>query len=160
MKISVGDKLPDTLIHVKINGSITDTSLADWSAGKKVVLLTVPGAFTPTCSEKHLPGYITLADDLKAKGIDAIGCLSVNDAHVMAAWGAKVGATDKVDMLADAHGLAAHAMGLDVVTTPVLGKNRAGRMALVAENSVVTQLYIEEPGAFSVSAAEYVMDRL
>lgn len=160
MTISVGDHLPDALIHLKVNISMTETSLAAWSADRKIVLLTVPGAFTPTCSEKHLPGYIALADQLKAKGVDAIGCLSVNDAYVMAAWGAHVGATDKVDMLADAQGLASHAMGIDVVTTPVLGKNRAGRMALVAENGVVTQLYIEEPGAFLVSAAEYVIDRL
>jgi len=160
MTIAVGDHLPDDLIHLRVNISITETSLAAWAAGRKVVLLTVPGAFTPTCSEKHLPGYITLADDFKAKGIDAIGCLSVNDAHVMSAWGTQVGATGKVDMLADAQGLASHAMGIDVVTTPVLGKNRAGRTAMVAENGVVTQLYIEEPAAFSVSAAEYVIDRL
>ncbi|HCP19219.1 MAG: hypothetical protein CBC12_11580 [Candidatus Puniceispirillum sp. TMED52] len=160
MNIAVGQSLPDVTVHIKRDGKVTETTLVEWAGDKSVILIAVPGAFTPTCSEKHLPGYIAHADALKAKGIDAIGCLSVNDVHVMAAWGKDSGADGKVDMIADVHGLAAHAMGIDVVTTPVLGKNRAARLALVAKSGLVTDIYKEEPSVFSVSSAEYMLERL
>ena len=159
MAIQSGATLPSAQIHIKEDGQIVETTLADWSAGRRVVLITVPGAFTPTCSARHLPGYVDHAADFAAKGIDAIGCLSVNDAHVMAAWGDDQGATGKVDMLADPMAEAAEAMGI-TFTTPVLGHNRASRLALVADNGVVTALYLEEPSMFEVSAADYVLERL
>lgn len=160
MTIAIGQSLPDNTIHIKHDGKVIETSLAEWAKDKSVILITVPGAFTPTCSEKHLPGYIAHADKLKAKGIDAIGCLSVNDVHVMAAWGKHSGADGKVDMIADANGLAAQAMGIDVVSTPVLGSNRAARLALVATSGIVTQIYKEEPAQFEISSAEYILERL
>lgn len=160
MSIAVDQPLPDAVVHIKRDGKVIETSLAEWAQDKTVILFAVPGAFTPTCSEKHLPGYIAQSDAIKAKGIDAIGCLSVNDVHVMAAWGKHSGADGKVDMIADANGLAAHAMGIDVVSTPVLGKNRASRLALVAKSGIVTHIYREEPAVFEVSSAEYVLERL
>jgi peroxiredoxin len=160
MTIAVGQSLPDAMVHIKRDGKVVETSLAEWGQDKTVILIAVPGAFTPTCSEKHLPGYITHADALKAKGIDAIGCLSVNDVYVMSAWGKQSGAEGRVDMIADANGLAAHAMGIDVVSTPVLGSQRAARLALVAKSGVVTHIYKEEPAVYEVSSAEYVLERL
>lgn len=160
MAISVGASLPKTTIHLKQDGNIVETSLAAWSAGRKVVLIVVPGAFTPTCSVKHLPGYVEHAAAFTEKGVDAIGCLSVNDVHVMAAWGKDQAADGKVDMIADPLGHAADEMGIFVVNAPVLGNTRAARLALVAEDGVVTQLHMEEPAAFEVSAADYVLERL
>jgi peroxiredoxin len=160
MTISVGANLPETTAYLKQDGKVTETSLAAWSAGRKVVLIIVPGAFTPTCSVKHLPGYVEKAAAFAEKGIEAMGCLAVNDVHVMAAWGDHVGAGGKVDMIADPGGAAANEMGILTVDVPALGNVRAARLALVAEDGVVTQLYMEEPAAFEVSAAEHVLERL
>ena len=160
MALETGQKLPDATIHQMVDGKITETSLLEWSSGRKVVLIALPGAFTPTCSARHLPGYVDHADEFAPKGVDAIGCIAVNDIHVMTAWGKTSGAEGKIDMLSDPFGAACHAMGIDVVSTPVLGNNRAARMALVAEDGVITQLYMEKPSAFQVSAAEHVLARL
>lgn len=160
MPITAGDTLPDTLIHIKTDDGITETSLQDWGKGRKVVLIAVPGAFTPTCSARHLPGFVDMAASFHGKGVDAIGCLAVNDAHVMQAWGRHSNAEGKVEMLADPEGMAADAMGLLVVKTPVLGNLRAGRMALIAEDGIVTEVFIEEPGAFEISSAEHVLKHL
>lgn len=160
MAIQIGDTLPATSVHMHVDGNITETTLLDWAKGRKVVLITVPGAFTPTCSARHLPGYVDHADEFTSRGIDAIGCLSVNDAHVMSAWGQASGCDGKIDMIADAVAATSAAMGIDVVNAPVLGNTRAARLALVAEDGVVTQLYMEKPSAFEVSAAEYVLERL
>lgn len=160
MALEIGQQLPDTLTHIKTDGSINETSLLQWAKGRKVVLIAVPGAFTPTCSARHLPGYVEHAEAMFAKGVDAIGCVSVNDAHVMAAWGKASGADGKIDMIADPAAAASEAMGLAVVNTPVFGNTRAGRMALVAEDGVITQVYIEAPAAFEVSSAEHVLARL
>jgi len=160
MPITTGETLPDTLIHIKTDDGIEETSLKDWSRGRKVVLIAVPGAFTPTCSARHLPGFVDMAASFFGKGVDAIGCLAVNDAHVMHAWGRDSGADGKIDMLADPEGKAADAMGMLVVNTPVLGNTRAGRLALIAEDGVVTHVFIEEPGAFEISSAEHVLKHL
>ena len=160
MTIKIGDTLPKTQLHAKGDDGIIETSLYDWGAGKSALLIVVPGAFTPTCSARHLPGYIDHAEDFGAKGIEALGCMAVNDIHVMSAWSEASGATGKIDMLADASGEVAEAMGIAVVNVPVLGNTRAGRLALVAQDGVIEQLYIEEPAAFEVSAAEYVLARL
>ncbi|XDZ65079.1 peroxiredoxin [Alphaproteobacteria bacterium LSUCC0684] len=160
MSISAGETLPDTLIHIKTDEGIKETSLKDWGQGRKVVLIAVPGAFTPTCSARHLPGFVEMAVSFHDKGVDAIGCLAVNDAHVMQAWGRDSNAEGRIDMLADPEGMAAEAMGILVVKTPVLGNIRAGRMALIAEDGVVTHIFIEEPGAFEISSAEHVLKHL
>jgi len=160
MSIIAGETLPDTLIHIKTDEGIKETSLKDWGHGRKVVLIAVPGAFTPTCSARHLPGFVDMAASFHDKGVDAIGCLAVNDAHVMQAWGRDSNAEGSIDMLADPEGMAADAMGILVVKTPVLGNTRAGRMALIAADSVVTHVFIEEPGAFEISSAEHVLKHL
>lgn len=159
MAIQPGASLPATPLHMKTHGELVETSLAQWSAGRKVLLITVPGAFTPTCSMRHLPGYVEQAEAFAAKGVEAIGCLAVNDVHVMAAWGEDQGAGGKVDMLADPLGEAAAAMEI-TFTTPVLGRDRASRLALLAEDGVVREVWLEDPGVFEVSAAEYVLERI
>ena len=158
--INSGAKLPETLIHIKSEGDITETSLHAWGQGRRVVLIIVPGAFTPTCSARHLPGYVEHANAFAEKGIDALGCMAVNDIHVMSAWAKAVGAQGKVDMLADASGAAAAAMEILTVDVPVLGNVRAARLALVAEDGIVKQIYIEKPAAFEVSSAEHVLAQL
>ena len=160
MALEVGDTLPETTIHTMKDGETVETSLKEWAAGRKVVLITVPGAFTPTCSARHLPGYVDHAQEFFDKGVAAIGCLAVNDVFVMNAWGKASGAEGKVDMLADPLGQAASAMGIAVVDTPVLGSGRAARLALVAEDGTVTKLHMEKPAAFEVSAAEAVLGEL
>ena len=157
--IQIGASLPSSVLYLKEGGQITETSLATWSAGRKVVLITVPGAFTPTCSVRHLPSYVERAPDFTARGVTAIGCLSVNDVHVMAAWGESLGAMGRVDMLADPLGETAAAMGI-AFTAPMLGRGRASRLALVADDGVVSAVYLEKPGQFEVSAAAYVLERI
>lgn len=127
-------------------------------AGKKVVLFAVPGAFTPTCSSAHLPGYVVLADQLMAKGVDAICCLAVNDAFVMQAWQAAQHA-EAITMLADGDGSWTQALGLAKDTGP-FGGLRAQRFALIANDGVVEQLFVEAPGKFEVSDASSLLMRL
>ncbi len=127
-------------------------------ANKKVVLFAVPGAFTPTCSVAHLPGYVVAADDFKAKGVDAIICLSVNDAFVMNAWGESQNA-ENIMMLADGDGSYSQALGLTMETAS-FGGLRSQRYAMVIDNGVVTGLFVEEPKAFEVSKAENVLESL
>lgn len=128
-------------------------------SGRKVVLFSVPGAFTPTCSNEHLPGYIQHAEAFREKGVDAIACMAVNDVFVMAAWGRSAGA-DGIDMLADGNGDFTRALGLESDARPWGMGMRGLRFALVAEDGVVTRLYVEAPGEFRVSAAEYVLARI
>lgn len=160
MTIAAQDALPNISLHIKDEDGLQELTLAEWAKDKKVVLFAVPGAFTPTCSARHLPSFLDNYDAIKAKGVDAIGCLSVNDAHVMKAWGDATGATGKIDMLADPEANVADAMGLAVVKTPVLGNIRAARMALIAENGTVTHMFMEEPAAYEVSSAENVLKHL
>lgn len=128
--------------------------------GKKVVLFAVPGAFTPTCSQKHLPGFIESADALRAKGVDTIACVSVNDAFVMKAWGDQVGAGDKVLMLADGSGNFTQALGVTLdLSDKGLGV-RSRRYALLAEDGVITSLNLEEGGAFTISGADEILKAL
>ena len=160
MTIAAQDALPDITLHIKDEDGLQELTLAEWAKDKKVVLFAVPGAFTPTCSARHLPSFLDHYDAIKSKGVDAIGCLSVNDAHVMKAWGDATGASGKIDMLADPEAFVADAMGLAVVKTPVLGNLRAARMALIAENGTVTHMFMEEPAAYEVSSAENVLKHL
>ncbi len=160
MTIKVGDKIPSaTLMQMKDGGPkpITTSELFD---GKKVVLFALPGAFTPTCSAKHLPGFIQNAAAIHAKGVDTIACLSVNDAFVMGAWGDNQGAGGKVVMLADGNGDFTRALGLEMDASKFGMGQRSKRYAMIVDNGVVKVLDVEEPGAFSVSSAEHVIKQL
>jgi peroxiredoxin len=132
----------------------------DLFSGKKVVVFALPGAFTPTCSAKHLPGFVTKADDIRSKGVDAIACVSVNDAFVMGAWGEQQGAGDKVMMLADGNGDFTRALGLEMDASKFGMGKRSQRFSMLVDDGVVTQLNVEEPGAFSVSSAEHIIQQL
>jgi glutaredoxin/glutathione-dependent peroxiredoxin len=160
MTINVGDKVPSvTLKHPSLEGP-KEISTDELFRGKKVALFAVPGAFTPTCSQRHLPGYVDRAADIKAKGVDLIACLSVNDAFVMGAWGKDQNAGDKVMMLADGSGDFTRAVGLELDATKAgLGK-RSQRYSMVVDNGVVTALNIEKPGQFEVSSAEAMLKGL
>ncbi len=159
MTISVGEKLPDvTLVKATAEGPDKVQS-SDYFAGKKVALFSVPGAFTPTCSAKHLPGFVEKAGELKAKGIDEIACTAVNDAFVMGAWNQRDGSAD-VTMLADGNGDFAEALGLTMDGSGFgLGK-RGSRWSMVVNDGVVEQLNVEGPGEFKVSAADYMLGQL
>ncbi|AZI34861.1 putative peroxiredoxin [Caenibius tardaugens NBRC 16725] len=159
MSISVGDKLPDvTLVKATADGPDKVQS-SDYFAGKKVALFSVPGAFTPTCSAKHLPGFVEKASELKAKGIDEIACTAVNDAFVMGAWGQRDGSGD-VTMLADGNGDFAQAVGLTMDGSGFGLGQRGSRWSMVVNDGVVEQLNVEAPGEFKVSTAEYLLDQI
>jgi peroxiredoxin len=160
MTIKVGDKVPSgTLMQMK-GGTPQPVKTDDFFAGKKVVLFALPGAFTPTCSAKHLPGFIQNADAIKQKGVDAIACLSVNDAFVMGAWGDQQGTGDKVAMLADGNGDFTKQLGLEMDASRFGMGKRSQRFSMVVDNGVVKELNVEEPGAFAVSSAEHVLKQL
>ena len=159
MTISVGDKLPDvTLVKATENGP-EQVNAAEYFKGKKVALFSVPGAFTPTCSARHLPGYVEKADELKSKGVDEIVATAVNDAFVMGAWNNASGSND-ITMLADGNGDFAEAVGLTMDGSGFgLGK-RGQRYSMVVDDGVVTQLNVEQPGDFPVSSAEHMLGQL
>ena len=156
MSLTIGQKLPDMTLHTKDEDGIDSCETGAFFAGKKVVVFTVPGAFTPTCSLKHMPSYLEHYDALKEAGIDEIACLSINDAHVMHAWGEAQNVGDKIKMLADQSGAFSEALGLAVHMGPVLG-TRAGRSAFIVDDGVITHSFIEEPAVYEVSSAEHVL---
>lgn len=159
MTISKGDTLPDMAL-VKATAEGPDKlQSADFFAGRKIALFAVPGAFTPTCSAKHLPGYVEKAAELKAKGVDEIACTAVNDAFVMGAWGAANG-SDDVTMLADGSADFAKAIGLDADFSAFGMGNRSQRYSMIVDNGVVTELNVEGPGEFKVSSAEHMLGQL
>lgn len=160
MTIKTGDRLPNvTLSRMGANGP-EKIETEKLFAGKKAVLFAVPGAFTPTCSAKHLPGFVAHADAIRAKGVDLIACVSVNDVFVMNAWGKASNAEGKVEMLADGNGEFARAVGLELDATGFGMGKRAKRFAMILDDGVVTHLFVEEPGAFEVSSAEHVLKAL
>ena len=160
MTITVGDKIPSATLMEMRDGAPRAIKTDELFAGKKVVLFALPGAFTPTCSAKHLPGFIAHAPAFKEKGVDTIACLSVNDAFVMGAWGNSVGAGDKVMMLADGNADFTKTLGLEMDATKYGMGLRSQRYAMVVDDGVVKQLFVEEPGAYEVSAAEYVLKKI
>ncbi len=160
MTIQVGDRVPSASFRIKTADGIQELSSDEVFSGKKVVLFSVPGAFTPTCSAKHLPGFVEKAGEFKSKGIDSIACLSVNDAFVMDAWGKDQKVGDKVLMLADGNGDFAKALGLELDATGVGLGIRSQRFAMVVEDGVVKALNVEQPGAFEVSSAEAMLKAL
>jgi peroxiredoxin len=159
MTIAIGDKLPDVKL-VKVTESGPDAvQTSDYFAGKKVALFSVPGAFTPTCSAKHLPGFVEKADELKAKGIDEIACTAVNDAFVMGAWN-KASGSENITMLSDGNGELAEAVGLVMDGTGFGMGKRGQRFSMVVNDGVVEQLNVEAPGQFEVSSADYMLGQL
>lgn len=159
MSIKIGDRIPQcTLTTMGEQGPapITTTEIFE---GKKVVLVSVPGAFTPTCSARHLPGFIDNAEKLFAAGIDTIAFYAVNDVFVMNAWGKSAGA-GKILMLADGNGEFTEALGLELDATAFGMGQRSQRFALVADNGEVTRLFVENPGEFRVSSAEHVLSNI
>ncbi|HEX9585351.1 MAG TPA: peroxiredoxin [Gammaproteobacteria bacterium] len=159
MTIKVGDKVPQvTLSHMTADGP-KEVTTGELFAGKKVVLFALPGAFTPTCSRSHLPGFVVNADKLKAKGVDEIICLSVNDAFVMDAWG-KAQNADEIRMVGDGNAEFARATGLELDLTSRLMGVRLTRFAMIVEDGVVKHLNVEEPGKFEVSSAEKMLELL
>ncbi|HTQ15630.1 MAG TPA: peroxiredoxin [Rhizomicrobium sp.] len=160
MTIKVGDKIPSATLMQMKDGGPKPVSTDDFFAGKKVVLFALPGAFTPTCSAKHLPGFVTHADEIMSRGVDAIACMSVNDAFVMGAWGDQQKTGSKVAMLADGNGDFTRALGLELDASRFGMGKRSQRFSMVIDNGTVKQLNVEEPGAFSVSSAEHVLTQL
>lgn len=160
MTIKVGDKIPEATFMTMGEDGPAPASTADIFAGKRVALFAVPGAFTPTCSAKHLPGFKDHAADFAAKGIDTIACTSVNDVFVMGAWAKDQGVSDEMIMLADGNGEFAKSIGLEMDATGFGMGGRSQRYALVANDGVVESLHVEGPGEFKVSAADYVLENL
>lgn len=160
MSVKVGDSIPSMKLMMGTAEGPKEVSTDDLFKGKKVVMFAVPGAFTPTCSAKHLPGFVQNIDAIKAKGVDNIICVAVNDAFVMGAWGKEQGIGDKVIMLADGSAALTKALGLELdLTARGLGI-RSQRYALVANDGKVTHLAVEAPGGFEVSKAELIIAAL
>ena len=161
MTIKVGDKMPDGRFAVMTAEGPGGLTTDELFSGKKVVLFSVPGAFTPICSAKHLPGFVTHADAIKGKGVDAVACLSVNDVFVMDAWGKSAGAEGKVTMLADGNCDYTKALGLEIDASDFGMGMRSLRFALVVDDGVVAQAYIEAASAeLAVSSAENIVKNL
>jgi glutaredoxin/glutathione-dependent peroxiredoxin len=160
MTIKVGDKMPSGTLTLATRDGPQKISADEYFKGKKVVLFSVPGAFTPTCDAKHLPGFVEKAGDLKGKGVDAIACLSVNDAFVMKAWGKAQNTEGKVDMLADGNAEYTKSLGLEMDATGFGMGTRGQRFSLVVDNGVVKQVNVEAKGEFKVSSAEHVLGQI
>ena len=160
MTISVGDKVPDVEVRTMVDGQPQTVRTGETLGHGKVVLFAVPGAFTPGCSKLHLPGFVQGADDLRAKGIDRIACVAVNDAWVMDAWSQSQGVEDRILMLADGGGEFAKAMGLELDASAFGLGTRSKRYAAVIEDGVVTQLDVDEDGGVAASSCEAVTARL
>ncbi len=160
MTIQVGDKIPSVKLKTMTKDGMKEMTTDEIFGKGKVVLFALPGAFTPTCSAKHLPGYIEKQADLKAKGVEKIVCLSVNDAFVMNAWGKDQKVEDKVMMIADGNAEFTKAVGLDMDGSGFGMGLRSKRYAMVTENGIVKSLSVEAPGQFEVSSAESVLKGL
>ena len=160
MTIQVGERIPSATLYRMTESGPEAITTDEIFKGKKVVLFAVPGAFTPTCSAKHWPGFVGKAEEIKAKGVDTIACMSVNDAFVMGAWGKDQGAGDKVLMLADGSAELTKAMGLEIDLTPRGLGVRSDRYAMIVEDGEVTLLNREAPRAFDVSSAQTVLAAL
>ncbi len=159
MTIAVGDKIPDVKLIMATDAGPEAVQAGDYFKGKRVALFSVPGAFTPTCSAKHLPGFVDKASDLKAKGIDEIACTAVNDPFVMGAWKQRDGSGD-ITMLADGNGDFAQAVGLAMDGSGYGMGQRGQRFSMVVNDGVVEQLNVEGPGEFEVSSAEHMLGQL
>ena len=160
MTIKAGERMPTGTFKRMTKEGPKDISTDELFKGKLVVLFSVPGAFTPTCDAKHLPGFVQLADQLRARGVDTIACMAVNDVFVMNAWGKSSGVGDKIVMLADGNGEYARALGLELDASKFGMGTRGQRFAIIVKDGVATRVEIEAPGQFKVSAAEHVLSQL
>lgn len=160
MAIQAGDRMPSGVLKTMTAQGPKDLKTEELFKGKKVVLFSVPGAFTPTCDAKHLPGFVQAADQLRAKGVDTVACLAVNDVFVMSAWGKASGVGEKVLMLSDGNGDYVKALGLELDARSFGMGLRGQRFALVVDDGVVKHVNVEAPGQFKVSAAEHVLSQL
>jgi peroxiredoxin len=159
MTISVGDRLPDVPLAIATADGPQPTTSGEYFRGKRVALFAVPGAFTPTCSARHLPSYVEKASDLKGKGVDEIACVSVNDPFVMAAWNRADGSED-ITMLADGNGQFAEAIGLSMDGSKFGMGKRSQRYSMLVNDGVVEQLNVEEPGDYRASRAEALLEQI
>jgi peroxiredoxin len=159
MTIQAGDRLPDAPLTIATADGPQQTTTGEFFGGKKVALFAVPGAFTPTCSARHLPSYVDKAQELKGKGIDEIACIAVNDPFVMAAWGARDGSHD-ITMLADGNGEFSEAIGLTMDGSKFGLGQRSQRYSMIVDDGVVEQLNVEAPGEYRASSAEHLLDQL
>jgi peroxiredoxin len=160
MAIKAGDRMPAGSFKMIGKDGMQEVTSDQLFKGRKVVLFSVPGAFTPTCDAKHLPGFLQHADALRAKGVDAVACMAVNDAFVMNAWGKASGVGDKVMMLADGNGDYARALGLELDARGFGMGHRGQRFAIIVNDGVATHVNVEAPGKFEVSTAEHVLGQL
>ena len=159
MTIQVGDRLPDVSLTVAADDGPKPTTSGDFFKGKRVALFAVPGAFTPTCSARHLPSYVEKASELKGQGVDEIACISVNDPFVMAAWGERDGSQD-ITMIADGNGAFADAVGLEMDGAKFGMGKRSQRYSMLVNDGIVEQLNVEGPGEYRASSAEYMLEQL
>ncbi len=160
MSIQAGEEMPSGTFGVMTESGPGAISTDDLFSGKKVVIISVPGAFTPTCSMNHLPGFVDHAEKIVAKGVDTIACMAVNDMFVMDAWGRDRGVGDHITMLADGNGEYAKALGLDFDASAFGMGTRGQRFALIVDNGVVSHVAVEKPGQFEVSSAESILENL
>ena len=160
MAIKVGDRVPSVTLRYVTPEGVQAVSSDDFFRGKKVALFAVPGAFTRTCSQRHLPSYVTHADELEAKGVDTIACIAVNDQFVMDAWGKEYGADGKIVMLGDGSGDFARAMGLELDRIKEGMGTRTQRYSMLVEDGVIKALNVEQPGQYEVSSAEAMLRAL
>src|SRR3954454_23304697 len=159
MTSQTGERLPDVPLTIATTDGPKPTTSSEYFGGKRVALFAVPGAFTPTCSARHLPSYVDKAQELKAKGVDEIACISVNDPFVMQAWGQRDGSND-ITMLADGNGDFAEATGLTMDGSKFGMGKRSQRYSMLVNDGVVEQLNVEAPGEYRASSAEYMLDQL
>lgn len=160
MTIAKGDTLPQTTFATMTENGPEQIDSKDYFAGRKIALFSVPGAFTPTCSAKHLPGFLEKAEELKAKGIDEIACTAVNDPFVLGAWSKSADADGKIKMLADGNGAFAKAVGLEMDGSKFGLGTRGQRFSMIVNDGVIEQLNVEAPGDFKVSSAEHMLTQL
>jgi len=160
MTVQVGDRIPSATLMTMTGDGPQQVRTDDFFAGKTVALFAVPGAFTPTCSAKHLPGFKDKAAELRAKGVDQIACVSVNDAFVMGAWGESQGVKDEVALLADGNGDFTKALGLEMDGSKFGMGPRSQRYSMIVEDGVVKSLNVEQAGEFRVSSADYLLEQL
>jgi peroxiredoxin len=159
MTISVGDRIPDVALSLATPEGPMPVRSSEFFSGKKVALFAVPGAFTPTCSARHLPSFVEKAGDLKDKGIDEIACISVNDPFVLAAWN-KADGSDDITMLADGNGEFAESVGLTMDAAKFGMGKRSQRYSMIVNDGVVEQLNVEQPGEYRASSAEHMLEQL
>ena len=159
MYIGLGDRFPSGTFLIKDNDGVKHINTEEYFKSKKVVLFALPGAFTPTCSAKHLPSYIKNYKQIIEKGVSVVACMAVNDPHVMHAWGNSNEVVGKIDMLSDTDCSISESLGLDMDFGKVMGR-RSRRFSMVVENNIIIKLFVEEIGAFEVSSAENMLKHL